>query len=115
VERINLDYPVSEEIHSHWERILETDTPQAQNLNRAIAELHRAGLEVNFKVRHGDPVGEIQAEIRDGDYDLVAMGSSYSGQSLRRMYLPSVTAEVAESMQRPVLTVRQGFFQLAES
>lgn len=114
VERVNLAYPVAEEIQSHWEQILETDTPQAQNLNRALDELRRAGLEVHFRVRHGDPVGEIQNEVRGSDYDLVAMGSSYSGQSLRRLYMPNVTAEVAETMLRPVLTVRQGFFQLDE-
>lgn len=101
-------YPVAQKIHDHWENILGTDTPQGKNLNLALAELQGAGVNVHFKVRHGETVGEILGEVRGSDYDLIAMGSSYSAQSLRHLYLPNVTAEVAESIHRPVLSVRKG-------
>lgn len=101
-------YPVAQKVQDHWENILETDTPQGINLRQALEELRSAGVNVHFKVRHGEPVGEIVGEVRGSDYDLIAMGSSYSAQSLRHLYLPNVTAEVAESIQRPVLSVRKG-------
>jgi nucleotide-binding universal stress UspA family protein len=54
-------------------------------------------------------VHEILEEMRNGHYDLVAMGSPYSSESLRHLYMPNVTAEVAETLISPILVVRQGF------
>ena len=51
-------------------------------------------------------IEEILAELQDGDYDLVCMGSLYSAHGLRQMYAPNVTAEVADVIGCPVLTVR---------
>jgi nucleotide-binding universal stress UspA family protein len=51
-------------------------------------------------------IREIVAEAREGDYDLIAMGSPYSAQGQRHYFLPNVTAAVAEAVERPVLTSR---------
>lgn len=108
VEPITLDYPVTKEIHAHWQEIQDTDTPQGRNLRIAMQTLREAGLEADLKVRQGNVVHEILDEVNRGDYDLVGMGSPYSAHSLRHLYMPNVTAEVAESVDIPVLTVRQG-------
>jgi hypothetical protein len=50
----------------------------------------------------GDP-GGTQGE---GLQHLVCMGSPHSAHGLRQMYAPNVTAEVAETIGCPVLTVR---------
>lgn len=108
VEPVNLDYPISKRIEQNWEHILETDTPQGRNLKQAAEELERAGLTFEFKVRHGNIVHEILDELREGDYDLIGMGSHYGVHNLRQMYLPDVTSEVAEELNCPVVTVRLG-------
>lgn len=108
VEPINLDYPVARRTQLHWKEILETDTPQGNNLRQALIEARQAGVETTFKVRQGSAVHEILDEVHTGDYDLVGMGSPYSAHSLRRLYMPNVTAEVAESLELPVLAVRKG-------
>lgn len=109
VEPVSLHYPLAEKVQAHWEHILETDTPQGANLRRSLEEVREAGLQVEFKVRHGGAVNEILEEARRGDYDLIGMGSGHSAQSLRHLYLPNVTAEVAETAGLPALSVRQGF------
>ncbi|MDD2695804.1 MAG: universal stress protein [Anaerolineales bacterium] len=107
VEPVNLNYPIAREIQHRWQNILETATPQGENLREALEEAQKTGLQVTFKVRHGNIVHEILEEARLGNYDLVSLGSAFSTHSLRHLYLPNVTAEVAERLQCPVLTVRQ--------
>ena len=46
------------------------------------------------------------AEAREGNYDLLCMGSPYSSHTLRQLYTPNVTAEIAETDLVPVLTAR---------
>jgi len=109
VEPVTLEYPISKEIHEHWQHILETDTPQGKILRKAFEEAQSSGLPVQFKVRHGNPVHEILEEVKSGEYDLIGMGTPQSAHSLRHLYLPNVTAEVAEGSPCPVLSVRLGF------
>jgi nucleotide-binding universal stress UspA family protein len=108
VEPITLDYPTTRQVHGHWKEILSTETPQGHNLRQALEEVRQAGLEAEFKVRHGSIVHEILDEIHHGSYDLLGMGSAYSAHSLRHLYMPNVTAEVAEVVAIPLLSVRLG-------
>lgn len=115
VEPVSLEYPVSRRIEQNWKHILETDTPQGRNLKQSVEELERVGLTFEFKVRHGNIVHEILDELREGDYDLIGMGSHYGVHNLRQMYLPDVTSEVAEELSCPVVTVRLGHELVTES
>jgi nucleotide-binding universal stress UspA family protein len=108
VEPINLDYPTARQVQIHWKEILSTETPQGQNLRQALEEVRQAGLEAEFKVRHGSVVHEILDEVNHGPYDLLGMGSAYSAHSLRHLYMPNVTAEIAEVVTIPLLSVRLG-------
>lgn len=114
VELINLDYPTSKLIDQNWDHILETNTPQGRNLKQAIRELETAGVVFEFKVRHGNIVHEILDESHMGEYDLIGMGSHFGVHSLRQMYLPDVTSEVAEKLGCPVVTVRLGHELVAD-
>ncbi len=106
IEPISLEYPTTREIQHHLKNILETDTPQARNLKQALLEMRAAGIAAELKIRQGSIVHEILEEIHTGDYDMVGLGSPYSTKSLRHLYTPNVTAEVAESIHVPVLSVR---------
>lgn len=66
------------------------------------------GVTSNVVVRQGNVVNQILAEVQATQYDLVCMGSSFSDQdSLRHLYAPNVTAEIAEAVNAPILTARR--------
>ncbi|MEW6569345.1 MAG: universal stress protein, partial [Chloroflexota bacterium] len=104
VEPVSLDYPLAREVETHWRNLLETDTPQARNLLTARRIAEEAGVPVEIRIRHGGPVHEILHELRAGEYDLVGLGSPYSSHTLRHLFMPNVTAEVAEAAHCPVLS-----------
>ncbi len=103
---IDLDYPEARQVREHWHQLLETDTLVGRTLRRGLEIAHQAGLRASVKIRKGMVIEEIVNEIKEGNYDLVCMGSPYSSHSLRHLYTPNVTAEVAERDLLPVLTAR---------
>jgi nucleotide-binding universal stress UspA family protein len=108
VEPISYDYPTAREIQNHWENILETNTPQGQNLRAALKTADDMGIAANFKVSHGDIVHEIFAEVNNQNYDLIVMGSPVSSDNLRHFFMPNITAEIAENAPCPVLAASLG-------
>ena len=102
----DLDYPTTRGVQDHVGDLANTDTLPGRSLRRALEIAQNAGLNANAIARQGNIVEEILAEVEDGKYDLVCMGSAYSAQTLRQYYAPNVTAEVAESAHCPVLTAR---------
>ncbi len=113
VEPVTLDYPLAKMLQNNWQDVLQTDTPQGRNLRMAMEHLQGEGVQTDFKVRQGSAVHEILSEVHQGEYDLLGLGSPYSAHSLRHLYLPNVTAEVAERVRCPVLTVRLGHDMVA--
>ena len=75
-------------------------------MRNALDKASEKNVQANLKLRQGNVIEEILAELREGDYDFVCMGSLYSAHGLRQLYAPNVTAEVAEVIGCPVLTVR---------
>jgi nucleotide-binding universal stress UspA family protein len=108
VEPMTLEYPLAKTVQEHLNDILNTDTPQGRNLRQAMRDIETAGVKAELRVQHGNPVHEILEEAERGGYDMIGLGSPYSAHSLRQMYMPNVTAEVAEAVGIPVLTVRLG-------
>jgi len=106
VPHVDLEYPTAQTVRDHWQNLAETDTPVGRNLRQALDIAREDGLIANVKARQGNVVEEILAEVKDGNYDLLCMGSLYSSNSLRQMYAPNVTAEIAEAAACPVLTAR---------
>ncbi|MEW6085882.1 MAG: universal stress protein [Chloroflexota bacterium] len=101
-----LNYPSTRNVQEHINDLADTDTLPGRSLRKAMEIAQEAGLKAKAKARQGHIVEEILAEIQEGDYDLVCMGSSYSAHALRQYYAPNITAEVAESVHCPVLTAR---------
>ncbi len=105
---VDLDYPTARTEREHWRDLDKTDTMIGRHVRQALETARTAGLTAEVKVRQGNVIEEILAEIRAGSYDLVCMGSQYSGHGLRHLYGPSVTDEVAERVSCPMLTARYG-------
>jgi nucleotide-binding universal stress UspA family protein len=101
-----LQYPILREIEDAWGVLLQTDTPQGRNLKAGRDTLRRLGIETGIKLRHGSVVQQIMTEIREGEYDLVALGSTYAAQGLRHYFASGITDLVVENAGRPVLVVR---------
>jgi nucleotide-binding universal stress UspA family protein len=106
VPPIDLDYPEAVQMRENWERLAETETVAGKSLRRGLEAARAAGLNATVKVRNGNVVEEILAELKEGNYDLLCMGSSLSSNALRQLYTPNVTAEIAEADLVPVLTAR---------
>lgn len=102
----DLDYPTTREVQGHIGDLIETDSVPGRSLKKALDMAQQAGTEARVVTRQGDIVEEILAEIAEGEYDLVCMGSAYSVHTLRQYYAPNITAEVAEATHCPVLTAR---------
>lgn len=106
VPPIDRDYPEARMVRENWDRLTHTDSLLGRTLRDALDKARKKNLSANLKLRQGNVIEEILAELKEGDYDLVCMGSLYSAHGLRQMYAPNVTAEVAEVIGCPVLTVR---------
>lgn len=102
----DLDYPTTRSVRGHTQDLAETNTLPGRSLRHALEIAQKAGLNAKAIARQGIVVEEILAELREGKYDMVCMGSSYSANTLRQYYAPQVTAEVAEAAHCPVLTAR---------
>ena len=102
----DLDYPTTRDVLHHGSDIQDTDTILGHTLRQELELAKQIGLSARLVTRQGHVVEEILAEVKEGNYDLVSMGSRYSAHTLRQLYMPNVTAEVAEAVNCPVLTVR---------
>ncbi len=106
VPPIDLDYPTAKAMSRNWQNLTETDTPVGRSLRKSLENARGARLAASVKVRHGNVIEEILAEMRNGNHDLLCMGSSYSVHSLRQMYSANVTAEIMDHAVCPVMTAR---------
>ena len=103
---VDLNYPTTQNVRDHVNDLAETDTLQGRNIKKGLEIANKYGLDAKSVVRQGNIVEQILAEAKAGNHDLVCMGSPYSTHTLRQLYMPNVTAEVAETLHCPVLTAR---------
>jgi nucleotide-binding universal stress UspA family protein len=86
------------------------DDASVQVLDEARQHAKVKGVDSQVVVRQGHVVSQIVEEFNAGQYDLICMGSSFSeAESLRHLYAPNVTAEIAEAVNAPILTARSRF------
>ncbi|HEY5729775.1 MAG TPA: universal stress protein [Anaerolineales bacterium] len=102
----DLDYPSTRDVRDHLSDLAETDTLPGRSLRKGLDMAEKVGINARAIARQGNIVEQILAEIAEGAYDIVCMGSPYSAHSLRQRYTPNITAEIAEAVQCPVLTAR---------
>jgi len=106
VPPINLDYPASRAVRENWKHLGDTDTLSGRSLRSALELAQSMGVKASLTARQGKVEEEILDEIQQGNYDLICMGSPYSANLMRQLYTPNVTADIAESIDRPLLTAR---------
>jgi len=106
VPPVDMDYPEARKIRDNWKNLVDTDTLTGRSLREGLQKAQAAGVEARVKVRHGNIVEQILEELKDGHYELICMGSQFSTHSLRQLYTPNITADVAENSLCPLLTVR---------
>jgi len=106
VPPIDMNYPTAKTVSAHWQNLTETDTPIGRSLRQALEIAKNDGLTANVKARQGNVVEEISTEVKEGNYDLLCMGSIYSSNALRQLYAPNVTAEIADGAACPILSAR---------
>jgi len=100
----DLDYPSTRDEREHLNDLADTDTLAGRSLRSALELAQKEGLNAKAIARKGNIVEEILAELKEGNYDLLCMGSPYSAHTLRQYYMPNVTAEVAEAAHCPLLS-----------
>lgn len=94
-----------EPLRADVEKLIENQTPEGELLERDIQILEGLNIRPSPKVRHGLVVDEILAEARDGDYDLVVIGT-HRGEGWRRILLDDLAHQIIAQVDRPVLIVR---------
>ncbi len=88
------------------ESVLRSPSGLGQNLRREKEMLEAFGIRTEVRVRHGDVIPELQAEIREGNYDLVVLGSPAKVGPFRTYLMGDIAREVVNRAECPVLVVR---------
>lgn len=76
-----------------------------EQLRALLAEAERAGVAASVQSAPGFAADEILRIARDGDYDLIVMGT-HGRTGVKRLVFGSIAEQVTRHADRPVLTVR---------
>lgn len=101
-----LMYGGLEEVVETLTEFLETDTPEAQAIKRAVARLSELGVETDVELTHGLAERELLRVAQQRDVDLLVIGSSWAAEPMHRVFVRNVTEQILLNTQRPVLVVR---------
>ena len=82
----------------------DTDKTPLEKLAHFVEEHENESLQEMSVPRN--LIEQILTEVKVGNYDMICMGSPYSTHSLRQLYTPNITAEIAELVHCPVMTAR---------
>jgi nucleotide-binding universal stress UspA family protein len=86
--------------------LLQSDSEKSREL-RWAAQVIRDECEISeIKLRRGIVADEMLRESKDGDHDLLVLGSSQSAGGLVRVLLGDLNREIVTRADRPVLVVR---------
>jgi nucleotide-binding universal stress UspA family protein len=86
--------------------LLQSDTPEARNMQAALDLVEKGGMKGRVVARQGRRAEEILAEAKAGRYDLVGTGSIYGPRGLGQLGSIDVAAQVAEHIKTPILIAR---------
>ena len=88
------------------DQLIERDTREGRHFVQALEVMRQAGVQGDIKVRHGLVIDEIDAEAKEGGYDLVVVGAHFV-RGMSRLLLDDVTSHALESLDTSVLVVRE--------
>ena len=84
-----------QQLRANTDEHIETRSPEGTLLERDVHFLEKSGLHPVPKVRPGIVVDEILAEARDGNYDLVVIGSKH--QKWQRFLLDDLVFQIIDN------------------
>jgi len=87
------------------EELIERGTREGAHLATCLSIMQESGARGAPKVRHGLVIDEIDAETREGDYDVVVVGAHFA-RGVSRLLLDNVTTHILEELDKAVLVVR---------
>jgi nucleotide-binding universal stress UspA family protein len=87
-------------------QFLEGGSPEAVTLRDAAARLRSAGIAAEVRGRVGPVVDEILAELRAGDYDLLAIGAHRVASALDRLLLEDISGDLLDLSPLSTLVVK---------
>ena len=88
--------------------LIEQATREGAHLRQALDILQGLEVPAQARVRHGLIVDEIQAEVLEGDYDLLVVGFQ-SAQGWLRFLLNDISHQILCCVDRPVLVAKAGY------
>lgn len=99
-------YTGLDEIEETMEEVLDSDTPLSRHLHRAAEILHEQGVNGRLEQRRGTVAESILREAQVGNFDLLVLGSSAAGKSVRGWLMGNITQQVIDESACPVLIVK---------
>ncbi len=100
-------YTGLETVEETLDELMHTATPVAKHLRRCARILDHLQIPSEIKLKHGEAVYEIVREVDRKDYDLVMIGASGVGTSLKGWFMGDVTKNVIDLVGIPVMVVNQ--------
>lgn len=101
-----LMYAGLDEVVETLTEFLQTDTPEAHAVRRAVASLTELGVDAAVELAHGLPERELLRLAQNLDTDLLVIGSSWAAQTVHRLFVRNIAEQVLIKTRRPVLVVR---------
>jgi nucleotide-binding universal stress UspA family protein len=98
-------YTGLEQMEETFVELLQSESDKARHLKWAARVVNKECELSELKLRRGIVADEILREGRDGNYDLIVMGSSRLANGLVRLLLGDLTREILDRAQRPILVV----------
>lgn len=88
------------------DRLLESGSELGRNLVNERKQLEARGIPTQVRVRHGDVVAQVFAEIEEGEHDMIVTGSSRARGALRHYIMGDITRMILNRADCPVLVAR---------
>jgi nucleotide-binding universal stress UspA family protein len=95
-------------LEENLDRLLESKSELGLNLRKQKSVLENLGVPAEVHIRHGVVLDQVFAEIREGDYDLIVIGSSPAQGMLRHYIMGDLTRTILNHLNCPVLVARAG-------
>ena len=90
------------------EQLMASGSELGRNLRAQKEKIEKLGVPVEVRVRHGMVLDQVFQEVREGNYDLIATGSSRARGMLRHYIMGDLTRSILNHANIPVLVARSG-------
>jgi len=90
------------------DRLLQSGSELGVNLVRQKKKLEAMGVPTEVRVRHGSVAGQVFAEARESEQDVIVTGSSRARGALRHYIMGDLTRTILNHAECPVLVARSG-------